>query len=428
MFSRNPLPVKLTKQMKPTPTQEPMQYFEFYSQILNDLTPSIRPQIEKMKIPIVENTASCVQNGPVCAIIGLIYKKMANQPLALDEFDPKRRKTRCTKEDLSEGCLVDSSDTVFIEDCAARLELCGRVNPDKLVTGMAVGVIGRKIGSMFEVSESLIHPGLPYQVPRTKVPDGNRFVCLISGLEIGTKPNMNRDVMFDWIAGFTGDNQSSSETSARIKRTIIAGNTFKFDAPEERWDGEVKRKRLNIPESSILQNVDAMLCQLASSVSVDLMSGVTDPAEYFIPQPAMKRVLFPMAKQADFRTLSNPFQFNVDGLRILGTSGQIVESVKRYSKVSTTEAMELILKTQNIAPCAPENNAVYPFKESSPLLLNECPHVFFAGNQPEFSREQHTGPNGEEVLLLGIPSFTSTSDVVLLNIDTLETQVVSFSS
>ena len=52
---------------------------------------------------------------------------------------------------------------------------------------------------------------------------------------------MNRDVMFDWIAGFTGDNQSSSETSARIKRTIIAGNTFKFDAPEERWDGEVKR-------------------------------------------------------------------------------------------------------------------------------------------------------------------------------------------
>eukprot|EP00493_Phyllostaurus_siculus_P003545 UN03560 len=174
---------------------------------------------------------------------------------------------------------------------------------------------------------------------------------------------MNRDVMFDWIAGFTGDNQSSSETSARIKRTIIAGNTFKFEAPEERWDGEVKRKRISIPESSILRNVDAMLCQLASSVSVDLMSGVTDPAEYFIPQPPMKRVLFPMAKQAVFRTLSNPFQFNVDGLRILGTSGQIVESVKRYAKVSTTEAMELILKTQNIAPCAPENNAVYPFKK-----------------------------------------------------------------
>jgi len=301
------------------------------------------------------------------------------------------------------------------------------VDVDRLVTGMAVGVIGEKNGPIFEVSE-LIHPGVPPQIQRPIKQNSNRHICLISGLEVGTKPSSSREILFDWIAGFFGDNAGSTEMSARINRVIIAGNTFKFSDDEERWDGEVNRKRVHIPEGKILQTVDALLCQLSSSVSVDLMSGLTDPAESFLPQPPMKRVLFPTARQGSLRTTSNPAEFTIDGLRILGTSGQIVDSMKKCTNLSTTGVLETILKTQNIAPCAPENVASYPHKERSPLLLNECPHVFFSGNQTEFSREQYSGSDGQEVLLLGIPSFSKTSDVVLLNIDTLETEVVSISS
>ena len=63
---------------------------------------------------------------------------------------------------------------VFIEDLGARLELAGNVDVDRLVTGMAVGVVGEKNGPIFEVSE-LIHPGVPPQIQRPIRPHSPKY-------------------------------------------------------------------------------------------------------------------------------------------------------------------------------------------------------------------------------------------------------------
>ena len=44
----------------------------------------------------------------------------------------------------------------------------------------------------------------------------------------------------------------------------------------------------------------------------------------------------------------------------------------------------------------------YPFSDKDPLILESCPHVYFAGNMPEFKHKLHKGKfvcnNGEEII------------------------------
>jgi DNA polymerase delta subunit 2 len=68
----------------------------------------------------------------------------------------------------------------------------------------------------------------------------------------------------------------------------------------------------------------------------------------------------------------------------------------------------------------------YPFQEDDPLVIRECPHVYFAGNQPEFGTTVIEGPAGQQVRLITIPSFRQTGKLVLVDMETLETEVVQF--
>jgi DNA polymerase delta subunit 2 len=56
--------------------------------------------------------------------------------------------------------------------------------------------------------------------------------------------------------------------------------------------------------------------------------------------------------------------------------------------------------------------------------MKECPHVFFVGNQPKFETVQVEGPLGQIVRAIAVPEFSKTGEVVLLDLETLETEVV----
>lgn len=68
----------------------------------------------------------------------------------------------------------------------------------------------------------------------------------------------------------------------------------------------------------------------------------------------------------------------------------------------------------------------YPFQEKDPFVIEECPHVFFVGNQPKFDSTVIMGYEGHEVRLIAVPKFKETGEVVLLDTDTLEVEVVGF--
>lgn len=53
-------------------------------------------------------------------------------------------------------------------------------------------------------------------------------------------------------------------------------------------------------------------------------------------------------------------------------------------------------------------------------MLKDCPHVYFAGNQPEFGTRVIEGPEGQATRLISVPSFADKKELVVLDTETLE--------
>lgn len=77
-----------------------------------------------------------------------------------------------------------------------------------------------------------------------------------------------------------------------------------------------------------------------------------------------------------------------------GSSGQPVSDILGYSTIEKPiEALEKCLIWSHISPTAPDTLACYPYYETDPFVIEECPHVFFAGNQSEFDTKIYEGVN-----------------------------------
>ena len=72
------------------------------------------------------------------------------------------------------------------------------------------------------------------------------------------------------------------------------------------------------------------------------------------------------------------------------------------------------------------NIGCYPFQDKDQFIIEECPHVYFVGNQPAFETAIVDGPTGQSVRLITIPKFKETGEMVLLDMDTLEVEAVKF--
>ena len=71
----------------------------------------------------------------------------------------------------------------------------------------------------------------------------------------------------------------------------------------------------------------------------------------------------------------------------------------------------------------------YPFMSSDPFIMSAPPRVYFAGNQKRFqSRVVSSVVDGadRECLVVCVPQFWRTGELVLVDLSTLEARVVSF--
>lgn len=69
----------------------------------------------------------------------------------------------------------------------------------------------------------------------------------------------------------------------------------------------------------------------------------------------------------------------------------------------------------------------YPFHEKDQFVIEECPHVFFVGNQPEYKTSLLEGEDGQQVRVVLIPKFSETGQIIVVDLDTLDVEVVKFS-
>lgn len=60
------------------------------------------------------------------------------------------------------------------------------------------------------------------------------------------------------------------------------------------------------------------------------------------------------------------------------------------------------------------------------MVISDCPHVYFVGNQPKFDTTVIEGPLGQHVRLVAVPKFRETGTLVLLDAETLAVERIQF--
>eukprot|EP01097_Dermamoeba_algensis_P003504 TRINITY_DN2423_c0_g1_i1.p1 TRINITY_DN2423_c0_g1~~TRINITY_DN2423_c0_g1_i1.p1 ORF type:complete len:271 (-),score=44.19 TRINITY_DN2423_c0_g1_i1:194-1006(-) len=261
------------------------------------------------------------------------------------------------------------------------------------------------------------------------IPSVQLSIALISGIYMKEDFPFTLEMLIDYLSGNLGCSEEQEQVS-KIGRLIIAGNSMRsIKYFHKRIPFLTKNEK---PETHLkpIQLFDELLYRLGSTLSVDVMPGLSDPATVSLPQQPFSGCLFPKSsKMATVNFCTNPYESDILGVNILGTSGENVLNMKsclKYEDAVTEElVMERMLLDCQIAPTAPDLLGSVPLS-SDIFVISRSPNVFFAGNQPKFFSKVMKDGKAAEVRAIGIPSFFETQEIVLLNLHTLTPSVIRF--
>lgn len=275
----------------------------------------------------------------------------------------------------------------MLEDESGRLRLTGlALQTFLLVTGSIIAVMGSENAEgAFEVVDVKI-PDLPRQPERWERDEsaialaGGKVkaerprsgkIAIVSGLEMGSEGNdlISTELLVEYLVG----EASIPEQTSQISRLIIAGDSLAHASPilpreEERAH---KHKKFGYDASTYnpvpSELLDSFLASLLPSLPITLLPGASDPATVSLPQQPLHPALFPHSRTYSklptessgepswFDSVTNPWEGDVDGWRLLGTSGQPVDDMFKYVRGDDRlEMMEHLLRWRNGAPTAPD--------------------------------------------------------------------------
>ncbi|XP_021167531.2 DNA polymerase delta subunit 2 [Fundulus heteroclitus] len=406
------------------------QYAHIYAARLMEMRPLLSDKAKHKWGPDVRIRKLCdLETGEQCCIVGTLFKRMDLQPSILKEISeehnllPQPARTK----------YITEADELVLEDELQRIKLEGKIDRDKCVTGSVIAIYGAEKNDGKFTVEDFCTAGLPSQTPRPAL-SSDKFVLLASGLGLGSSradSMLGLQLLVDMVTGQLGDAGEQSG-AATISRVLLAGNLLSQSTQDK--DASTKPKYLTKKTQAgtvdAIRLLDEMLLQLVASVPVDVMPGQYDPTNYTLPQQPLHRCMFPLSSAyPTLQLVSNPYGATIDGVRFLGTSGQNVCDIRKYSSMeSHLEILEETLGLRHLAPTAPDTLGCYPFYHRDPFILEECPHVYFSGNAPAFGSKLVTGSDGQEVLLVTVPDFSSTQTACLVNLRTLQCEPLSFSA
>jgi len=199
---------------------------------------------------------------------------------------------------------------------------------------------------------------------------------------------------------------------------------------------------------------------------VDYIPGMHDPTNANWPQRPLHSCLLPLSCGfVDlFGSSTNPYEgvFGGDGseksggLRVLGSDGLNIADLRRFltaigdgkedvgkggykedgvSAASCIDALNATLNYGHMAPTGPDSLPTFPSSELDPFVLKSRPSVYFVGNCDKFETRL-VDINGNAIAgdkdghnvtrLICVPSFALTGEVVLVKLESLECQIVSF--
>ncbi|CAI9593689.1 unnamed protein product [Staurois parvus] len=293
---------------------------------------------------------------------------------------------------------ISDSDELILEDELQRIKLEGATDVQTFVTGAVIAVLGSEDDAGMFMVEDFCLASLPPQSPLPELSE-DRYVLLTSCLGLGGASGdslLGLQLLLDLVTGQAGAEEEQG-CAAKISRVILAGNLLSENTQNKDSLNKAKylSKKTQAASVEAVKMLDEILLQLSGSVFVDVMPGAFDPTNYVLPQQPLHRCMFPQA--APYSTLqlvTNPYEADIDGIRFLGSSGQNITDIFKYSSMQDyLEILEWTLQVGHLCPTAPDT----------------------------------LGPEGQRVLLLTIPDFSSTQTACLVNLRTLQCQPISFS-
>ncbi|KAM0278136.1 hypothetical protein ACHAQH_005334 [Verticillium albo-atrum] len=399
-----------------------------------------------------------VRQGELCWVAGTVYMEMRLKPNILEDVSKDRWISApiSTQKYYSD----DDEDQVMIEDESGRIRLVGDVlKTVNLVTGCIIAVMGTENANgeleVIDIKFADVSPQSerwnltkPPANGKSKVKDedeemedspktlsNGKKIAIVSGLSFsGHDPSyaVELDLLLEYLLGEALDPSAQNEAS-KISRLIIAGNSISLtEAPKldpTAVDKKPVTKKYGYDSSSYnpipSQLLDDFLAELLPSIPITLLPGADDPANASYPQQPIHTAMFPKARAWSvnpdstepgwFDNTTNPWEGEVDGWRVLGTGGQNVDDVFKY--VDSEDRLGMM-----------EAMWSYPFQDDDPFVIKSAPHLYFVGCQPEFSTKVIQGPEGQQVRLITVPSFSESKEIVLVDTETLEVTKVRISA
>lgn len=295
----------------------------------------------------------------------------------------------------------------MLEDESGRVRLIGLpLASEMLVTGCIVAVMGTEnANGDFEVVDIKV-PDLPPQPKRWHAADppatngstkkikddededmdkpvtNGKKIAIVSGLGFSgtnSEHSLELNLLTEFLLGEALD-PATQESVSQISRLIIAGNSIALDAEAVSHDtiGNTKKatvthKKYGYDSSAYnpapTAQFDDFLASLLPTMPVTLIPGSTDPANVSLPQQPIHSAMFPQARAYGatppgageekqpgwFDTVTNPWDGEIEGWKVLGTGGQNVDDVFKYvESEDRLGMMEAMCRWRCCAPTAPD--------------------------------------------------------------------------
>lgn len=286
----------------------------------------------------------------------------------------------------------------MLEDESGRLRLIGTpLQTTMLATGCIIAVMGTEnADGDFEVLDLKV-PDLPRQPQRWERDDsssgsirgngkpeakeqlatgervGGGKVAIVSGLGISGDEGktLTLDLFMEYLLG-EACGSSTQKDVGTISRLFIAGNSITEGTPLTSRDDLLDKKaskKYGYDSSAYnpapTAHLDDFLSSLLPSIPVTLLPGETDPANVSLPQQPIHPAMFPHSRAYAavpgsgetgwFESVTNPWEGDVDGWRMMGNGGQPIDDLFKY--VEGDERLEMIenlLRWRCGAPTAPD--------------------------------------------------------------------------